>query len=397
MKAEMLEKYGIGKRQGNARGASIDNKVRFAADLGIDPTGLNYRRSDSASIQPEAEGKGTPVKNKNSNPMKASLPVRKTGDPLLLSKGLGSADNRNSVKNPLLVKRPIATSKLDGQKNPWDEDTETRPTTEFLNQHRPIVEEDNLDRKPRNLKPLRRKSKSGEEARAKTGKPFKNVAEEFLKHREKEKAEAHLENVREMQKLNEDMDEYLAYAKPGTSVIDEMNNAFEGGPENYELVEERKTKTSNGEEPEFHYRLKKVGFKPKVKETVQEVMKKPLDPIKEEYNDMQIVPVSYDAQKKHRNELLKQKAKMMSNPTNQANGAKILFDADMHQPKEKTFVTGGGVPGRAKKAEDSDDDDLFLNEEDELLDIVDKQERDMKDMLKYLNEVEEMMGGNDLA
>jgi hypothetical protein len=40
---------------------------------------------------------------------------------------------------------------------------------------------------------------------------------------------------------------------------------------------------------------------------------------------------------------------------------------------------------------------MFLNEEDELLDMVDKQERDMKDMLRYLNEVEEMMGGNDLA
>ena len=38
-----------------------------------------------------------------------------------------------------------------------------------------------------------------------------------------------------------------------------------------------------------------------------------------------------------------------------------------------------------------------MNEEDELLDIVDKQERDMKDMLKYLNELEDMMGGNDLA
>lgn len=66
-------------------------------------------------------------------------------------------------------------------------------------------------------------------------------------------------------------------------------------------------------------------------------------------------------------------------------------------PKEKTFVTGGGLPGRKRRAEEDSDDDMFLNEEDELLDIVDKQERDMKDMLKYLNEVEEMMGGNDLA
>lgn len=174
-----------------------------------------------------------------------------------------------------------------------------------------------------------------------------------------------------------------------------MNHAFEGGPETYEFVEERKTKTSNGEEPEFHYRLKKVGFKPKVRETVQEVMKKPLESITEEFNDMQLVPVTYD--RKQRNELLKQKAKMMSNPTKQANGAKILYEADLPPQKEKTFVTGGGVPGRAKRMEEDSDDELFLNEEDELLEIVDKQEREMKDMLKYLNEVEEMMGGNDLA
>jgi hypothetical protein len=54
MKQEMMEKYGIGKRQPNARGISSnvrDSKVKFAADLGIDPTGLNsraMRRSDSA-------------------------------------------------------------------------------------------------------------------------------------------------------------------------------------------------------------------------------------------------------------------------------------------------------------------------------------------------------------
>ena len=31
-----------------------------------------------------------------------------------------------------------------------------------------------------------------------------------------------------MRQLNEDMEEYMLYAKPGTSIIDEMNNAFEG-------------------------------------------------------------------------------------------------------------------------------------------------------------------------
>lgn len=60
------------------------------------------------------------------------------------------------------------------------------------------------------------------------------------------------------------------------------------------------------------------------------------------------------------------------------------------------------MPGKKRKkftgVEESDDEDkFFLNEEDELLDQVDKHERDFKDMLNYLNEVEEMMGGNDLA
>jgi len=109
-----------------------------------------------------------------------------------------------------------------------------------------------------------------------------------------------------MQKLNEDMDEYMLYAKPGTSIIEEMNNAFEGGGDNYELVqEERKTKTSNGEELEYHYKLKKVAYKPKPKATVPALMAKPLEPIKEEFNDMQLVPVTYEHQKKQRNEMLK--------------------------------------------------------------------------------------------
>lgn len=55
MKAELLEKYGIGKRKANVRGVSSNatsSKVKFAADLGIDPSGLNFfpnKRSDSAA------------------------------------------------------------------------------------------------------------------------------------------------------------------------------------------------------------------------------------------------------------------------------------------------------------------------------------------------------------
>jgi len=128
-------------------------------------------------------------------------------------------------------------------------------------------------------------------------------------------------------------------------------------------------------------------------ESAAEALKRPLESIREETNDMALVPVD----KKQRNDLLKAKAKMYSKE--QKTGQKVIYDEDLlNPPKEKTFVTGGGLPGRKRVAKDEDsDDDFFLNEEDELLDIVEKQERDMKDMLKYLNEVEEMMGGNDLA
>ena len=109
--------------------------------------------------------------------------------------------------------------------------------------------------------------------------------------------------------------------------------------------------------------------------------------------------MTYEHQKKQRNALLKQKAKLLKGgPTKQSNGAKVLFDYDAAMEKEHTFVTGGGLPGRKRDGgESSDEDKFYLNDEDELLEQVEKHERDMNDMLKYLNEVEDMMGGNDLA
>jgi hypothetical protein len=86
-----------------------------------------------------------------------------------------------------------------------------------------------------------------------------------------------------------------------------LRNAFEGNPDQYELVEERKIKTSKVDEPEYQFRLKKVGYKPKPQDSTQEILRRPLDPIREEWisNDMALVPVTYDNQKKQRNELLK--------------------------------------------------------------------------------------------
>lgn len=72
-----------------------------------------------------------------------------------------------------------------------------------------------------------------------------------------------MENAKEMQKLNDDMEEYLLLAKPGTSFLHEMNSAFEGKDNAiYEVVEERKVKTSmvDNDEPEYTFKLKKVGY-----------------------------------------------------------------------------------------------------------------------------------------
>ena len=70
--------------------------------------------------------------------------------------------------------------------------------------------------------------------------------------------------------------------------------------------------------------------------------------------------------------------------------------------KDDTFVTGGGLPGRNKTAapeeeqlESSEEED-YENLEDKLLADVERHEKDFKAMMKYLNEVDGMMHGNDL-
>ena len=88
--------------------------------------------------------------------------------------------------------------------------------------------------------------------------------------------------------------------------------------------------------------------------------------------------------------MLKMKAKAMGNKS-----GKVLFDIDAGQD---TFITGGGVPGK-KKHDETDEipEKIYDNEEDQLLDNVDKMEEDMKEMMRYLNEVENMMSGDDLS
>jgi len=59
-------------------------------------------------------------------------------------------------------------------------------------------------------------------------------------------------------------------------------------------------------------------------------------------NEHALVPVTYEAQKKQRNLLLKMKAKAMGAKDGEP---RILFDID----EQNTFITGGGVPGSKKR------------------------------------------------
>ena len=65
---------------------------------------------------------------------------------------------------------------------------------------------------------------------------------------------------------------------------------------------------------------------------------------------------------------------------------------------DDTFVTGGGVPGRQREANeaDSDEDPEFDNLEDLLLGQANQYEKDFNKMMGKLTEIDNMMSGNDL-
>ena len=198
-----------------------------------------------------------------------------------------------------------------------------------------------------------------------------------------------------MQKINDEMDDFMNVAGGGFTNIKELNDAFEG--KTIEKKEEFDVVYDDNEPGgiKFKKKKRKGSVKRNIPKTAQIESGKNLDPIMEESkvaetNNMQMVPVTYEAQKKQRNNLLKMKAKAMTN-----NQGKVLFDIDTG---ENTFITGGGVPGRKKHVEEEDiEEKVYDCEEDKLLDNVDKMENDMKEMMKYLNEVESMMGGDDLS
>ena len=118
---------------------------------------------------------------------------------------------------------------------------------------------------------------------------------------------------------------------------------------------------------------------------------------------MALVPVDEKAMRKQRNERLKAKAKQIATGQDSSNGGKVLYDADAGDDAG-TFVTGLGIPGtkKGKKKQEKalisrEGEKFYASMEDELMDRVDQTEKDMKQMMSYLNSVEDMMAGDDLA
>ena len=148
-----------------------------------------------------------------------------------------------------------------------------------------------------------------------------------------------------MQKINDEMDDFLNVADGGFGNIKDINDAFEGKA----AVEKQEFDIVYDDNEPGGIKFKKSKRKPSVKRNAPktaQIESKNLDPIMEESkvaetNNMQLVPVTYEAQKKQRNNLLKMKAKAMQNKT-----GKVLFDIDTG---ENTFITGGGVPGKKKQ------------------------------------------------
>ena len=61
-----------------------------------------------------------------------------------------------------------------------------------------------------------------------------------------------------------------------------------------------------------------------------------------------------------------------------------------------TFVTGVGIPGRTKNKElhetgDQEEQKQYIDEEDLLLEKIDRTEKDLYGMMKYMDKVEDLM------
>lgn len=119
-----------------------------------------------------------------------------------------------------------------------------------------------------------------------------------------------------------------------------------------------------------------------------------------EASSMAVAVYDEVGQRKKNREQLKMKAKAFTSNEPKKVG-RAIFDIDAEPAGDSgTFVTGVGIPGKSKrKQREFTEAELkfYAFPEDELMDRVDQTEKEMHNMMKYLNAVENMMGGDDLA
>lgn len=147
-----------------------------------------------------------------------------------------------------------------------------------------------------------------------------------------------------------------------------LNDAFEGRAHENEEIElikvgeemKIKKKTKRPPKPEPKKKTSDMDREERLNAIMDEVMRKSHQDFKaidEEFdrkakeeeeakNSMALVPVTYEHQKKARNELLKAKAKAMGGGSTKGAAGKVLFDIDA---EGDTFVTGVGIPGKKTK------------------------------------------------
>ena len=319
-----------------------------------------------------------------------------------------------------------------------DNDNMVRPGTEFL----PHASQDFSEKlKPGRLRPIRNKSKSGQAVKREKSKKFNNVAENYLnEHTEKQQAVLKAKR-KELADLDADMQDFMHVATDGNFNLKILNDAFEGRAHENEEID-----LVTGEDGEFKIKKRQKrppakskkpveetkvpvapkptasGRDPRLDAIVEEVMRRSAADFSKDFNkveaeddmeskdaySMALVPIDEAKIKRERNERLKKQAKEISVKTselgsqaagNPVRSGKVIFDVDGDD--DGTFVTGVGIPGKSKKKKAAmqivGTEKFYAREEDELLDRVNNAEADMMKMMKYLDNVEDMMGGDDLA
>lgn len=194
-----------------------------------------------------------------------------------------------------------------------------------------------------------------------------------------------------MRLLNDEMRDMLMMSRDTKTAIREMNEAFTGEQESdYIHYKDSKSKKS---------KVKKVVRQKTVERPHGTAQNKALEPIMESEevdNTFALVPVNNGRLKKKRNDILKQRAKLIT--------GELGKNPYLSFGREDTFVTGGGLPGRNRRTanveaeqEEDEEEKEYDCLEDQLLAEVDKHEKDFNQMFVYLNECEDMLHGNDVA